>query len=270
MPREPSRETPRERTLLVVPCFNEAARLPRAQLAAGLAADPGLALLLVDDGSRDGTLAGLRALEGAHPGRVEVLALPENRGKAEAVRAGMTAALAGPARWVGYWDADLATPLCVVADFRARLEADPDLHLVLGSRVKRLGGDIQRSALRHYVGRVVATLASRFLRLPVYDTQCGAKLFRASPLAAEVFGRPFLSRWLFDVEVFARLQALAAAGRLPPVTRSAYEVPLPRWTDEPGSKVRMRDFFLALRDLRRMRRAYPAATRGLGQGGARP
>jgi hypothetical protein len=95
------------------------------------------------------------------------------------------------------------------------------------------------------------------VRLPVYDTQCGAKVFRVTPWLPEMLAEPFLSRWLFDVEILARFGRLAARGVIAPATTSVYGVPLVRWIDEPGSKVRALDFFRALRDLARIRRAYP-------------
>ena len=246
---------------LVVPCFNEAARLRADAFREGLRDDPDLRLLLVDDGSTDGTAARLTELAALEPGRVDVVVLAANAGKGEAVRRGLLEGLRKGPRYVGYWDADLATPLDALPALRRVLEERPEVHYVLGSRIQRLGSTITRSALRHYVGRVVATFASRTLRLPVYDTQCGAKLFRVSPLVHELFATPFLSRWLFDVEILARWNAMASRGLLGPPTTSAHEVPLVRWTDEPGSKVKPWDFFRALRDLRRIRRAYPPPER---------
>ena len=248
---------PEPSTLLVVPCFNEAVRLNADAFREGLRDDADLRLLFVDDGSTDGTAARLTALAALEPGRIDVVVLAENAGKAEAVRRGVLEGLRKAPRFVGYWDADLATPLDALAGFRRVLDGQPAVHLVLGSRIQRLGSTIGRSPVRHYAGRVIATFASRTLRLPVYDTQCGAKLFRVAPWVAELFAQPFLSRWLFDVEILARLRALSDRGVVGPPTTSAYEVPLLRWTDEAGSKVRAWDFFRALRDLRRIRRAYP-------------
>lgn len=248
---------PESSTVLVVPCFDEEARLRAEPWRAALAADPDLGLLFVDDGSRDGTAARLAALAAEDPRRIRMLALAANGGKGEAVRRGMLDALRREPRYVGYWDADLATPLAAAATLRLALAERPTLVLAMGSRIQRLGSAIRRSALRHYAGRVIATFASRTLGLPVYDTQCGAKLFRATPLLADLFARPFLSRWLFDVEVLARIEEAAARGAVAPALASVEEVPLLAWTDEPGSKVKAWDFARALRDLRRIRRAYP-------------
>jgi dolichyl-phosphate beta-glucosyltransferase len=188
-----------ERPWIVIPCYNEAARLDRAAFEAAMAAWDSPVFVFVDDGSTDSTLLVLQALQHQSPGRCHVLALPENRGKAEAVRHGLNAALAGGATRVGYWDADLATPLTTIEEFARELDDRPHIQVVMGSRVRMLGRDIQRSTFRHCVGRVYATLASLVLRLPVYDTQCGAKLFRRSSALEHALTDPFRSRWAFDV-----------------------------------------------------------------------
>src|SRR5438132_292008 len=83
------------------------------------------------------------------------------------------------ARWpiIGYWDADLSTPLDQVDRLLAALRDDPQCRLAMGSRVKRLGADIMRRPSRHILGRIFATFASGILGFGVYDSQCGAKLF---------------------------------------------------------------------------------------------
>lgn len=174
---------------LVVPCFNEAARLDAARFAAFAARHPTVRFLFVDDGSTDETLQRLQALRVEDPARFSVLRMPENRGKAEAVRRGMLHALAGPSTYVGFWDADLATPLDEIPAFVGALEDNPAVRVVLGSRVRLLGRSVDRQTLRHYLGRVFATAASLTLGLPVYDTQCGAKLFRNGE-AVRAFRQP--------------------------------------------------------------------------------
>jgi glycosyltransferase involved in cell wall biosynthesis len=245
-----------QRTVLVVPCYNEAGRLRPERYAEFLGRTPHVQILAVDDGSTDRTPELLGELEKRTQGRLRVHTLARNGGKAEAVRQGMLAALALQPRYAGYWDADLATPLEAVADFERVLEDRPLVLLALGSRVLLLGRIIHRSALRHYLGRVFATAASLALGLAVYDTQCGAKLFRAGEETLALFREPFLSRWIFDVEILARLIELRATQGGDAVEEALYEVPLRHWHDVPGSKVRARDLGRALRDLARIERRY--------------
>src|SRR5262245_40454196 len=104
------------RSILVVPRHNEARRLPVQDLEALGRAEAAVDFVLVNDGSTDATLDVLRRLEERLTGRVEVLDLQPNRGKAEAVRHGMQRALRAGAAYVGYWDADLATPFAALAE----------------------------------------------------------------------------------------------------------------------------------------------------------
>lgn len=245
----------RRTTTLVVPCYNEAGRLDRAAFERFAKSRPDVGFVFVDDGSSDATGELLDALAAALPGQAEVLRLPRNAGKAEAVRRGALAALAGGARYVGYWDADLATPLEALPELEALLDAQPELELVCGSRVRLLGREIERRALRHYLGRVFATAASLVLELPIYDTQCGAKLLRAGDTARALFADPFVSGWVFDVELLARLVVARRHGGTP-AARAIREHPLAVWRDVAGSKVQPADALRAARDLLRIRRAY--------------
>ncbi len=201
----------------------------------------------MDDGSRDGTLAELEGIA-AGCASIRVVALGKNQGKAEAVRHGMRAALNGGAAVVGYLDADLATPV----DEALRLYADLDrrnLDVVLGMRIAHMGAHVERSAARHYSGRVFATVASSLiLRAPFYDTQCGAKVFRATPALDWALIDPFISRWAFDVELLGRLMWAPHPVSLDRIA----EVPLDRWMDVPGSKVRLGDFVRSGADLARI------------------
>ncbi len=246
------------RCTVVVPCYNEAARLRTEAVAGFLESERsrGTQLLFVNDGSQDATLSVLQALRSRYPDRIRVLDKQPNGGKAEAVRHGMLHAMAlGGCEITGFWDADLATPLEQIPDLAAVLLAQPELTMVFGARVRLLGRAIQRQPVRHYLGRIFATTASMLLRLPIYDTQCGAKLFRATPEFAEVLGEPFQSRWIFDVELLARFMA-RHRGNPGSVREGIYEFPLPEWTDVAGSKVHSMDFFKAFGELFRIYRRY--------------
>ncbi len=244
------------RHLIVVPCFNEERRLHAETFLAFAAAHADIGLLMVDDGSTDGTRALLESLRERSGGAIEVLILEENVGKAAAVRRGVLHAAQQAPDTFGFWDADLSTPLDEIEPFLRLLEERPELQLVMGSRVKLLGRAIERKAMRHYLGRVFATCASLVLALPVYDTQCGAKVFRNTPGTRWAFRAPFLSRWLFDVELLARLGLLGKRRAAYDTHRCVYEKPLSKWLDVAGSKIRLRDWIKAIGELARIAWRY--------------
>jgi glycosyltransferase involved in cell wall biosynthesis len=224
--------------VLIVPCFNEAARLDRDGLH-GLARCVGAALLLVDDGSTDGSGELLATLCAEAPDRLHLLSLPRNLGKAEAVRRGLLAAIGDGARTVGYVDADLSTPAEEVARLVAVLR-ERERFGVFGSRIRMLGTHIERRWLRHALGRVFAVLAARILGVGVHDTQCGAKLFRADARLEAALAEPFSTRWVFDVELIGRLlQGRPGVEPVPP--EQLVEEPLRRWRHVPGSHLSILD-----------------------------
>jgi dolichyl-phosphate beta-glucosyltransferase len=235
--------------LLVVPCYNEAERFPVESFAAFLDTHPRFGLMLVNDGSRDDTLAMLSGLAARYPSQASVLDLQPNGGKAEAVRRGLLAAIERGPALVGFWDADLATPLDAVDLFERLLSGRPDIQWVIGARVKLLGRHVERQAVRHYLGRIFATAASITLGIPIYDTQCGAKLFRVTNPLRDSLEQRFGSRWVFDVELIGRfISRLAANGSADPPNR-LYEYPQLTRVDVQGSKVKPTDFFRAFTEL---------------------
>jgi len=222
------------RCVIVVPCHNEEKRLDAERLLS-LLSRADVNVLFVDDGSTDGTRRSLMELSARAPDRVRVHALARNRGKGEAVRQGLLRALESGAAVVGYLDADLSTPPEEMLGLVAVLD-DPKLEVVLGSRVSLLGRRIERTFARHYLGRVFASVASLSLGLPVYDTQCGAKVFRRGPALEAALARPFTSRWAFDVEFLGRL--LVGEDGTPQLTEEAFvEVPLHHWHHVEGSSL---------------------------------
>src|SRR6266576_3327810 len=241
---------------IVVPCYNEEKRLDVASFRDFSDRSHSITFLFVDDGSTDETLQLLQSLQAADPNKFFVLSLPQNQGKAEAVRRGVLTAIESQPDCVGFWDADLATPLHAIPKFVDLAESRPDLELIMGSRVKLLGRNIERRRSRHYLGRVFATAASTILGLEVYDTQCGAKLFRSTPCIGALFQQPFLSRWIFDVEIIARLIQATRGKNLPQADQVIYEFPLTEWRDIPGSKLGYRDFGRAAWELFRIHNRY--------------
>ena len=218
---------------LVVPCYNEERRLPREAFTSFLRTHPDISVCFVDDGSTDKTLEVLNELRAQLPEQILVFPVSPNAGKAEAVRAGVLHVVArGDWSLIGYWDADLSTPLPEVEGLHRALVERPACTLAMGSRVKRLGSHIDRRVVRHVLGRVFATVSSQMLGLAVYDSQCGAKLFRRE-IAPTLFRDTFITRWLFDLEMLARLRE--ALG--PDALQGVVEVPLGVWIEVGGSKL---------------------------------
>ena len=237
------------KTIIVVPCYNEAKRLTCDAFLQS-AVDHHVEWMFVDDGSRDNTAEVLTGLCQRLGKAGSLLRLRPNRGKGEAVRRGMLQALRDGAVITGYFDADLSTPPEELLRLIRVLEEDTKA-VALGSRVRLLGMDIARSTGRHLLGRVFATCASFLLRMPVYDTQCGAKAFRRIPALEAALEEPFLSRWAFDVELLGRLAIGTATTPALPMA-GFVEVPLKQWHDVAGSRLGLRDYPCIVRDLVRI------------------
>lgn len=245
---------------LVIPCYNEALRLRPEVYIETLTAYSRLDFIFVDDGSSDGTSAALERIRASQPERVKVIIQPRNQGKAEAVRAGVLRAAAEGYPIAGYWDADHATPLRLAPRLIAAME-DAGAQMALGSRVRLLGRRVRRSLARHYLGRIFATAVSLILDMNVYDTQCGAKVFLLNDVILSAFAKPFASRWVFDVELLARIALAFAREGGDGLETKIIEYPLEEWTDVAGSNLRPAHYFLAAHDVFMIALRYAASLR---------
>lgn len=245
-------------TCIIIPCFNEVKRL-RAETYKDFFEKEDVHFCLVNDGSKDATADILAELQAAAPEKVQVLNLNKNAGKAEAIRQGiLKSCSSGKYSCVGFLDADLATPLEEIS-FLLSFFKDK-IKVVLGSRVLRLGALVERNPLRHYSGRIFATIANSVLNLKVYDSQCGAKLFD-SDLAAQLFSVPFQSRWLFDLELLYRLKK----GHEAVFNQHIVEVPLRTWKEKGQSKIRPHDILIIPFELLRIKTAIKGYNRKLAE-----
>lgn len=179
--------------------------------------------------------------------------MPKNSGKAEAVRTGiLKAAKETNADYIGFWDADMSTPLQEINWFIEFSGGNLHHDIVMGSRISRLGSNIDRKMMRHYLGRVFATFTSVILKLKVYDTQCGAKLFKRE-IADSLFNNPFRSAWFFDVELLARFIKIYGHSK---TYEKVLEVPLTQWEEVKGSKLKALDFLKVPFELLKIKRHY--------------
>ena len=211
---------------IVIPAYNEETRLPRALGSIAVyAASKGfhLEVLVVDDGSRDGTAAAVTRMAEIWPA-ARLLRNPGNRGKGYSVRHGM---LEAAGQLVLFTDADLAAPIEEADRLLEALEAGHEV--AIGSRALRPELiAVHQSRMRETAGRIFNLLVRIFTRLPFRDTQCGFKLFRREAARA-VFGHQQIDGFGFDVEALylARKFGYRVA-----------EVPV-RWSHDPDTKVRM-------------------------------
>ena len=190
--------------------------------------------ILVDDGITDNSSIILDEFKNKFSD-LTILKLDKNVGKAEAIRAAVLTI--SNADFVVYYDADLATPFSELEKLIQFSVLHQNYKMVMGARIKLIGNGVKRSLTRHYFGRIFATIVSQFvLKVAVYDTQCGAKVidFETAKL---VFSKPFLSKWLFDVELLKRLQKIH---NLKEVVK---EIPLENWSEIGNSKIKVTDFF---------------------------
>jgi dolichyl-phosphate beta-glucosyltransferase len=220
---------------IIIPCFNEEDRLNLGLMDEFLLARQHYSLVLVNDGSSDHTSRLLHEFQKRHPEKVATLDLESNLGKGNAIRQGVLFALdqLKPDN-VGYMDADFSTPFSEIEKLFTCLDQHKNFTVVFGSRVKRMGCRIKRSAIRHYPGRIFATFVSLLLKLPVYDSQCGAKAMKVA-IAKELFKDEFITSWLFDVELLFRYMKIYGEER---TLSEVYEFPLFEWKETRGSKIR--------------------------------
>lgn len=245
------RTTKQPLSVLVIPCHNEALRLDIGRVHKMLEREPDWHFLFVDDGSTDGTALMLEELRRSFRDQVLVLSLPQNAGKAEAVRQGLLHALDQQPlpTYVGYLDADFSTPPESLEPFRDLLQRRKDLQGVIGVRMELGGRHIKRELHKSVMNKTLAWLSSAVLGVRFRDPTCGAKLLRASPELRSALHRPFLSRGIFDVELISRLGLYFDRSGLGPLEWSLYEYPLEQWNDVGGSHRKVDDYFDALWDL---------------------
>ena len=221
-------------TFLTVPCFNEANRWD-VNYWRGVVGTSGVTCVFVDDGSEDETGHLVNEVCSGTPSRV--MSQSKNQGKAEAVRRGMQWSLsrADDSDVVGFMDADGAFHVSDLERLIRLCEAKFDQEewdAIWSSRVALSGRVIGRSARRHYLGRIVATLLFGVRSDVPYDTQSGLKLFRPSQDLQLMLSSPFQTRWLFEVELLHRYQSYLKS------PLRVWEEPLMFWSEIPGSKIR--------------------------------
>lgn len=252
---------------LVIPTYNEAHRWKAAYWEDLLLLDY-VRWIFVDDGSTDSSYE--RLMELNQHSRCQVLRLPSNQGKGEAVRAGMNhffnsnyakiAEGTGPVvngdSMLGFMDADgsiekadiirlagVARSRIDFADLSAKNDDAGKVDAVWSSRVGLNGRRIQRRLSRHYLGRIINSLLGFHISHIPYDPQCGFKIFSPSLRLKASLEEPFKTRWFFDLEIILNWEkANQSHIRI-------WEEPLDSWQEISGSHLSFRNSFRIAREM---------------------
>jgi glycosyltransferase involved in cell wall biosynthesis len=224
---------------IVIPAYNEEERLPatldRILEYIGRSPAPVAEILVVDDGSRDGTAA----LVEARGGILRLIRNPGNRGKGYAVRNGM---LAAKGDWILSTDADLSAPIGELETLLAAVRKENAV-VAIGSRaLDRRMVKVHQPMVRELSGRAFNLVMRRVTGLPFRDTQCGFKLFRQDAAKA-IFSRQVEDGFSFDVEDLLIAQVLGLR---------SIEVPV-EWSNVEGTKVSLSQGMKSFADLLRIR-----------------
>ena len=222
---------------IIIPCYNEESRLPFDAFYDFSTNHPEVYLCFVNDGSTDQTLSILRGLQLQCLANTCVYHISKNVGKAEAVRLGVLYIYREyNIPIIGFLDADLATHPEEWL-FMAKYHEDHNqFAAIIGSRIQRLGANISRDSGRSFFSKMIAFFIKTLLKAQFQDTQCGAKLFQRE-LIPYIFGKKYISSWLFDIEIFIRIQQKFGKRAL---QYGVLEYPLLDWQEVGDSRIKFR------------------------------
>jgi len=222
---------------VVIPCYNEEERLSGVEFRDFAHRNLGYHLCFVNDGSTDKTLEVLEELRKGNEDTISIYDCEKNGGKAEAVRQGVLhLAKDSQLDYIGYLDADLSTDFRDFDDLVKTLQ-NSDFKIVSGSRMSRMGANITKESARKIISMTINLIIRTILGMPFNDTQCGAKIMEKD-IVENMFSKKFITRWLFDVEIFMRMRKHYGKKN---VQSLICEQPLKRWVHADGSKLSMKD-----------------------------
>lgn len=227
---------------IVVPCYNEEKRLSVQYLSA-LSNISKAKIYFVNDGSTDKTLDFLMKLNFAYP--TEVINLPRNVGKANALFFGLMQAYRDGFEIIAQVDADGAISdedLLIGFDI---LEKDSQYSVSIGARVLFAGSQVKRTNLRKWIGRAVATLICLITKLEIYDPQSPCKIYRATFFSAIEFDK-LKTKWFGEVELLLKHRHNAHEDV------AIKEWPLMHWQEVKGGHLSISSTFEVVLDLFRL------------------
>ncbi|TMM56666.1 response regulator [Maribacter algarum] len=222
---------------VVIPCYNEENRLSSALFQDFIDKNVGYHLCFVNDGSTDNTLEVLKKLRKGNEDTISIFDCEKNGGKAEAVRQGIQYLIANKEfEYIGYLDADLSTDFRDFDDL-VKTIGNSNFKIVSGSRIARMGANIAKESARKIISKSINFIIQAILGMPFKDTQCGAKVMDKE-IASLMFQKKFITKWLFDVEIFMRMRKHYGKND---VKKLICEQPLKRWVHVDDSKLSMKD-----------------------------
>ena len=226
------------KTGIIVPCYNEANRLNTKAFLNFIKDTNDYHLCFVNDGSSDQTLEVLNNIRTEEQNKVSVIDVKKNKGKAAAVRVGARFLFhKKDIDYIGFIDADLSTDFNDFDKLVKRLHNNEELSLVYGSRGIDNGNEIEKNIFRSFFSKIIKMIVFLILDLPIEDTQCGAKVFRKNIIPI-VYKKTFLTKWLFDVEIFIRLKNHFGPKK---IMYKIHEQALERWIHMDDSKLGIKD-----------------------------
>ena len=217
---------------MVVPCFNEENRFPLDYWREITNQTP-ILWYFVDDGSTDRTLKILNTLTSKN---VRVVSLDSNSGKSEAIRQGFLMAFQGREHeitTIGFIDCDGTFRLDDITRLTDLARNKPEYSMFWSSRVMLAGSQIERSNLRHYLGRIISAYIWTGLTPKIYDTQSGFKIFKNEPTLKLVMLENFKTKWFIDLEIYIRFLTHSQKAL------QIKEIPLEYWKEISGSKIKL-------------------------------
>lgn len=234
------------KTAIIIPCYNEELRFDETKIKS-LLNHKNCAVFFANDGSKDKTVEIIQKIVDENP-NCFLFDFKINEGKANTVYKAINQIRdLDEYDFIGYFDADFSTPPEEVLRLISEIE-NSTFDFVFGSRVLLLNSGIKRKSHRHIIGRIILTLVNLKFKLGIYDTQCGAKIFSKN-IISECFYQPFYTNWLFDVEVFVRLQKKN-------LLKNGKEIPIFNWRDVDGSKLNWKSGFGIIRELAQLYKYY--------------
>lgn len=222
---------------VVIPCYDEELRLLSDEFRSFVGSNLGYHLCFVNDGSKDNTLQVLEKLREGNEDHISIYDCEKNGGKAEAVRLGMLhLAKQEQFNYIGFLDADLSTDF---GDFHDLVNtiSNSNFKIVSGSRMARMGADITKESARAIISKIINLIIRKTIGMDFNDTQCGAKIM-SKDVIENTFQEKFLTKWLFDVEIFMRMKKIYGDEE---TKKLVCEQPLKRWIHADGSKLSFKD-----------------------------